>query len=170
MNVVVSSGEYKADLKRKYVKIIICDENNYFWVINSGGKLRFPGYLVNGENDILNQAVTCLYNFFCEYNEMYYYGLFSFYNMVLSKDKNGKRIHKNYLTENDYFIVKVQSRNNLCIKKYDSMLLPKTYDELVNSVSKSDDLAFREEMDTILKMLPEEIKSRKCIRKILTRR
>ena len=170
MNVVVCNGSYNYDTKKNYVRVVMCDEDNYFWVVNNAGKVSFPGYMISDNEDFLDKAVSCSYRFFNGYRMMNYYGSFEFYNTSIERDSNGKRIYKNNLSVHNCFIMRVHSEALLPIIKDGKMFIRKTYDELVNCVSKSSDSKYKQEMLTILKMLPTELLEKGSVQKRLIRR
>ena len=170
MNVVVCNGSYNYDFKKRYVKVVLIDQDNYLWVVNSGGKLRFPGYCVEENDDYLDKAVTCLYNFFGSYSKMDLYSTFSIYSLAHSKDENGKRLTKNNLSVIDCFIASVNNDGVLSNRNNENLLVKKSYEELKKNVSRSTDATYREEMLTMLKMLPDELKEKKLNVRCLVRR
>lgn len=170
MDVVVSNGSYKYDLKKRFVRLIIHDENGYFWMINSSGKLNFPGYIVNDGDDILDRAVDCFYKLFRTYSKMEFYGTFSYYNLLCKKNEFGKRITKNSLSLNHCYIVEIASSEVLTNKESGYSLVGKTYDELRRKVLNSKDSSYKDEMMTILKLLPNELTKSNKRDKVLVRR
>ena len=160
MDVIVSNGSYEYNLKKRFVRLIITDQNGYLWLVNSGGKLRFPSYAVNDNDDLLDKAVTCFYNFFSFYNRMEFYGTFSYYNLLCKKDEFGKKYSKNDLSVNECYIVEIDDCNPSYYKKHENFLVKETYENFMKKILSSKDYSYREEMLTIVRFLPEDIKNK----------